>query len=514
MGVIVGPVLGFRGCKGNMWHTSALVVVSQDFTTPRLTWTVEGEGSGGELEAVLLKDFGRRGVWRFDWKVPQKDNEGLRVRYALTGDETYTYHVPAKGRPPHIAYASCAGFHSLKDMKRVEKKNAMWEVLAEQHRRKPFHLLLMGGDQVYADLIWDEVPALRDWLDKPLEKRLKAPFTEKMRAGTERFYFDLYCARWSQPEPKQVMSQVPTMMMWDDHDIFDGYGSYPEEQQNCPVYRGVYEQAREHFSLFQLQLDEKDSPPEKLLAESEVPSKNLSYAHCIGDVALAVLDMRSERTQGQVMSLEAWDALEDWMNKEAKDCEHLLKHLLIISSIPVVYINSNMLETALGLFPGQQDFEDDLRDQWMSRTHKIERLRLIHRLLRFSQDKKCRVTIVSGDVHVAALGHISSQRDGGLAQNEVNAINQLVSSAMVNVPPSETVTYLMERVAGGEVEEIDRDITAELQNFPGTNRRLIGARNWLSLTFDEKHNIWAEWYVEGKEVPYTKVVHSLEALTY
>jgi hypothetical protein len=168
----------------------------------------------------------------------------------------------------------------------------------------------------------------------------------------------------------------------------------------------------------------------------------------------------------------------------------------------------------LGLFPGQQDFEDDLRDQWMSRTHKIERLRLIHRLLRFSQDKKCRVTIVSGDVHVAALGYISSQRDGGLVQNEVNAINQLVSSAMVNVPPSETVTYLMERVAGGEVEEIDRDITAELQNFPGTNRRLIGARNWLSLTFDEKHNIWAEWYVEGKEVPYTKVVHSLEALTY
>ncbi len=99
------------------------------------------------------------------------------------------------------------------------------------------------------------------------------------------------------------------------------------------------------------------------------------------------------------------------------------------------------------------------------------------------------MTIISGDEHVAALGYISSQRDGGPVQNEVNAINQLFSSAMVNVPPSETVTYLMEKVAGGEVEEIDRGITAELQNFPGTNRRLIGARNWLGLTFDEKHNI-------------------------
>jgi hypothetical protein len=67
-------------------------------------------------------------------------------------------------------------------------------------------------------------------------------------------------------------------------------------------------------------------------------------------------------------------------------------------------------------------------------------------------------------------------------------------------------------VAGDKVEEIDREITAELQDFPGTNRRLIAARNWLGLTFDEKNNIWAEWYVEGKDIRYTKVIHSVEAL--
>jgi predicted oxidoreductase len=44
-------------------------------------------------------------------------------------------------------------------------------------------------------------------------------------------------------------------------------------------------------------------------------------------------------------------------------------------------------------------------------------------------------------------------------------------------------------VAGDKVEEIDREITAELQLFPGTNRRLIAARNWLGLTFDEKQHL-------------------------
>jgi hypothetical protein len=27
----------------------------------------------------------------------------------------------------------------------------------------------------------------------------------------------------------------------------------------------------------------------------------------------------------------------------------------------------------------------------------------------------------------------------------------------------------------------------------------------------KKHNIWAEWYVEGNEVPYTKVIHSVKS---
>lgn len=31
---------------------------------------------------------------------------------------------------------------------------------------------------------------------------------------------------------------VMQMNLWDDHDIWDGWGSYPPYLQNCPVFQG------------------------------------------------------------------------------------------------------------------------------------------------------------------------------------------------------------------------------------------------------------------------------------
>lgn len=182
-----------------------------------------------------------------------------------------------------------------------------------------------------------------------------------------------------------------------------------------------------------------------------------------------------------------------------------------MSSIPVVYINSNMLEDIFGWIPGQQDLEDDFKDQWISRTHMEERLRLIHRLLLFSKEKSCRVTIVSGDVHVGALGYIESEREPQF--NEANVVNQLISSAMIHPPPSGIVIYMMEKVMGDKVENVDRGITAQMLKFPGSAQRFIGKRNWLSLTFDDQNRIWGEWYAEGEDKPYTKVIHPVGATT-
>lgn len=513
--IVAGPILGFRGVKDGRWCTSALVVIKGDPTQPQLQFTVGGAPQNQE-KATLLKTYGDRHVWRLEWSVAQTAQEQT-IGYSISGTGAFSYVVPElkkpvpdpEQKPLRIAYASCFGFSSLKYMNKVAVKNAMWTVLLNQHNAKPYHLMMDGGDQVYADLMWETVESLKDWADRPKDVRF-APgqFTEEMGQDVEKFYFDLYCERWTQPEQQAVLSRIPQIMMWDDHDIFDGWGSYPEEQHKSDVYQGIYKRAREHFRLFQLQArDDNDLGAATLLGQD-----GFTYGYRIDDLAILGLDMRSERTDVQVMKTVTWDRVFQWMDDHiGKNASTPCKHLIVMSSIPVVYVNSNMLEDIFGWLPGQQDLEDDFRDQWVSRTHMEERLRLIHRLLLFSKESKCRVTIVSGDVHVAALGYIQSERAPQL--DEENVVNQLISSGMNHPPPAGIIIYMMEKVMGDKVETVDRGITAQMLKFPGSAQRFIGKRNWLSLTLDYKRRIWGEWYTEGEDKPYTKVIHPVGALT-
>lgn len=509
--IIAGPILNFRGARDGKWQTSALVVTEGDGTPPQLRF---GQPETA-VDPVGLKTLGARRVWRFDWFVTQDPNHEQTVDYSINGGGMFRYVVPKTDQPLRIAYGSCFGFSSLKYMNKVQDKNAMWTVLRDKQEgrtgEKPYHLMMMGGDQVYADAMWETVPSMKAWADRSKKQRFHEPFTPEMDREVEAFYFDLYCQRWTQEVPAAVLGQIPSIMMWDDHDIFDGWGSYPEDQHKCPVYQGIYQRAREHFRLFQLQAGSDGDRG----AGALMNGSGFSYGYRFGKIGILALDMRSERTQFQVMSPETWNSAYAWLSsqfpKRSPNSAPTGEHLIVMSSIPVVYVNSNMLEAAFGWIPGQQDLEDDLKDQWVSRTHMEERLRLIHRLLLFSKETGCRVTIVSGDVHVAALGYIESERDPEF--DEANVVNQLISSAMNHPPPSSVIIYLMEKVMGDKVEEIDRGITARMLKFPGNSSRFIGKRNWLSLTFDDQSRIWGEWYVEGENTPYTKVIHPVGALS-
>lgn len=126
------------------------------------------------------------------------------------------------------------------------------------------------------------------------------------------------------------------------------------------------------------------------------------------------------------------------------------------------------------MFPGQQGLEDDLRDHWTSPPHKAERLRLIHRLLAASA-KGIRITLLSGDVHVAAIGVIESDRSNAAASSRV--VNQLTSSGIVHPAPPGVALFFLERACQA-VEQIDRGITGTMFEFPTTSHRMIGCRNF------------------------------------
>ena len=498
MRILLGPVLSFKGISDDCWNVSCLYVTNGDIPTLKYT----NDGNTVNVNATAIFEMSGKKVWRFNMSVTQSPIE-QKVSFGLIGIDGSegSFYVSPQGSIPKIAYGSCNGFSSLKDMKKVEDKNFLWKDMASKHENISYNLLTLGGDQVYADQIWESVPSIKKWSHKNKDKRNKSPFTATMKKEVDAFYFNLYCERWSQPEIQKMLASIPTVMMWDDHDIFDGWGSHPESEQESPVFRGIYESARSHFRCFQQQLSTGEAHPFSLGTH-----QSFSTGLIVGKAALLALDMRSERTNNQVISAETWQSIYKWMDSIPDS----VQHAYILSSIPVVHPDFGLIESILGVFPGQQELEDDLRDHWHSRGHKAERLRLIHRLLTLGD--KHRVTILSGDVHVAALGVIESERNKE-TDPRGKIVNQFTSSGIVHPAPPGAVLLAL-KILGAKKEHVDQGITTELINFPGSAHSFIGSRNWLSLEPDGNDDrVWANWFVESEikksQPPFTKVIHPL-----
>lgn len=504
MARVTGPILGFRGQQSQQWRV-AIMVAHEGGTTPgALSYGERGQASAPAVQPSPIGEVGGAAFFAYEIAIAMQAAERI-IEYGFAGESgRWTFAVPGNGQPLRIAYGSCNGFSVPGDMKKIGDKNAVWRTLVAEHARQPFHMLLMGGDQIYADQLWDVVPGLRGFNDLPRRQRVATPAGPSLRSDIEQFYVATYRDRFAQPPVAEAFASIPTIMMWDDHDIFDGWGSYSDEEQASPVFRTIFEAARSAFALFQLQ-----SNPQSPSWPALPGLSGFNTLLRIGTVGLLVLDLRSERTQRQVVAPQTWNAVFDTLDRTDG-----LRHLLVMSSIPVVHPDLSFAERVLAVVPGQvgeQGNEDDLHDQWASYNHRTERLRLVHRLLDFADAKGTRVTILSGDVHVAALGAIESTRRP-VRWLQSNVINQLTSSPLVHPTPPRIMRYFLEQI-GGEVKEMDFNIRAQMLFFPGTNYRFIAARNWLSVEFDDRDRIWANYHIEGETDRLTKVVHPCERAT-
>lgn len=488
--VTFGPLLRLVTATDDSWRLSVLVLAAQS------PGTLTAAGSNAAPVAI---DSGRKNpAWRYVFDV-QLSDAPREIRYAVPGAFEGTFTVPAAGRLPRIAYASCNGISDPRLIHDVSAFDSLWRVLLGRHQQTlapdpdppaPYNLLLLGGDQIYADSLFESSP-FREWQSLFNVGKYKAAFTARMRDVATRYYHDRYVEIFGIESVTKTMASIPSIAMWDDHDVFDGWGSYDEERQNCPVYQGIYSVARRFFRLFQLHLGEND--PLESSVFPPTAHTNFSCAYDFGPLAIAVPDLRSERTLSCVMKPESWDALLAWMERPRAK----LRHMFLMSSIPFVYADGSALEKILSDIPFHQGAEDDLRDQWTNHRHAGERARVIRRLLDLAD--RARVTILSGDVHVGARGAIESRRTDGTWQQRV--INQLISSAIVHPPPGMIQNRLVE-AAAAEPFEVG-GVLSRLETFTlpdGSRRRLIPTRNFLSLEPDDdpaKGRYWCNWYVES-----------------
>lgn len=572
--LLLGPVLSFRGIgKGDLWKVTVLVGLKAGAAVPN--FQVDGKACPAPKE--LLATNGERYL-RYDVSCKVLKNERT-VSYGIPGGLTWNMTVPGKDFSPRMAYVSCNGFSDPAVMRKIIRtSDAVWEDLLYSHdrklRREPgagevklldkeqlwhekrihdkglqrFHLMLMGGDQIYFDSIWEDITALRQWVALPRKVQLDFKVTKALEREIEAYYLGLYKQRWLPIDRKPwssataaldagaAMASMPTVMMWDDHDIFDGWGSYSCEMQNCQLFQTLFRYARRAFWVFQMQHAQEDlpeledtTPPGfsrqdpmfkpipwgKVLAKDTLAlplldgQPGFSSAYSIGAVTIVAADLRTERSRTQVMGSDTWRRVKGWMgNLESGPIgpqpSNRCQHLLFMSSVPVVHPKLPLAELFLDKF-GQDHVTDsnadDLKDHWSHDDHEGERKRLLEVLSTLARDKKIRVSLVSGDVHVAAWG--TAYRKDLPASETWSQMHQFTSSAVVHpslMGVTERLFLAWLNSNAKKPQNIDVQYVAEVMTFPGHDTHVMAARNWLALELDlgsaEGCKLWATWRCE------------------
>nr|POE48335.1 uncharacterized protein CFP56_73902 [Quercus suber] len=215
----------------------------------------DGEKSGRYREVKGVRLHAERGCtfWRFNIEI-ELARKQTRVAYRINKGPAIGFWVPARGETMNIMFHSCNGFSLSVDPHSFSGPDPLWRDVLNRHQRRPFHVMLGGGDQIYNDAAMRDTELFREWLaTKNPEHKHNADFTPDIQNELEEFYLDRYAMWFSQGLFAMASSQIPMVNMWDDHDIIDGFGSYPHHFMSSRVFTGLGAVAFKYYMLFQHQ---------------------------------------------------------------------------------------------------------------------------------------------------------------------------------------------------------------------------------------------------------------------
>ncbi|MGB0211372.1 alkaline phosphatase D family protein [Algiphilus sp.] len=463
----MGPVLFFRGYTGGGIALAVLAATPCGTPAPQL------ETRDGTVTAEPLAAAVDRQLWRYRFTLPATrdaayrfDGEAFAVSACLDHDL-------------RIAFVSCNGREHGDAERDPRERNVLWRHLADANDARPVQLLLNGGDQLYADEMLDVHPLVREWRD---DGDIAEPDADTMAVITERLraaLFTRYLALYAQDGPARVTARVPSLCIWDDHDICDGWGSLYPHQLDAAIGRAVFGVAREAYLLFQHACAPDEVPP--LCPDRSGIS--LSWCARLPDLAVMAPDLRSERRPDRVMGPAGHAVLADAAaaSDEAR--------VLVLSSVPVLGPRLSWVEGAMRLIPHAQKYEDDLRDQWQSRAHRDEWRHFLRTMLTMHERPRTRVTLLSGEIHLATRGAMYGARD---------AMHQLVASGIAHPPPPRAYARGLGLLAMlGESPLPVRPV--RLHPLPGQRTVYTAQRNYLML--ERRHNRWRAWWELERDGP-------------
>ncbi|MGN0118856.1 MAG: alkaline phosphatase D family protein [Streptomyces albidoflavus] len=212
-------------------------------------------------------------------------------------------------------------------------------------------LLLLLGDQVYAD---ETSPQTRSWLAS--RRDLAEPPGEQVADFEE--YTRLYDESWTDPEVRWLLSTVPSLMIFDDHDVIDDWNtsaSWLAEMRETPwwqerivsglmsywIYQHLGNLGPAELATDPLYKAVRSAPDgtEALRAfaaraDADRPGTRWSYRRDLGRVRLLMVDTRMARVLAEEERAMLHPDEEAWLREQALTDPGGHDHLLIGSSLP------------------------------------------------------------------------------------------------------------------------------------------------------------------------------------
>ena len=375
-------------------------------------WEVEGLDPDSEYQACFswLDEQGR--AWRLT--RPNRQRESLRdtpVRW--------TFRTPPRpGGELRLLFTSCN--HPRHVYWDGDQGYTFINRLGARLAPRPPHLHLLTGDQVYADDWWQD-QLLLPW-----------PGPEDRRGARLETYHQVYDHFWWAPEWGDLLRLCPSLMMWDDHDIRDGWGSNVHDfagEDFSPAAREKMAAAAECFDMYQT----SGNPP----AASD---QDRQFSLRLGPVAIFEFDTRTHRNyrkadESHPFGRDQMERFRRWLSGLDDSC----LVAIVVTSSPAVFIKRWRLDlVALELSPLMRWLEkflhfsgvdDDFRDQlpcYLNHRARDEVLAGLDGFLAAGAPGQRRALWVAGDVHVG--GYCRIDLGGG------RHVDQWIGSPSTNRP--------------------------------------------------------------------------------
>ncbi|MES2309507.1 MAG: alkaline phosphatase D family protein [Verrucomicrobiota bacterium] len=351
-------------------------------------------------------------LWKDESATQPLDLQGLEL------DDLRLKTFPRNGYEKQLDFLIMSCHNPFTSLEDGEEGFAVWGQISRViEENKNVRFVILAGDQIYGDEI---------------EAKVKKEKDPQIRL---RLYLFLYKKFWNHLSYRKILSRLPAMMMWDDHDITDGWGSredsFKDEKSSefSSHWSALFQTAKEAFTVMQASrnpdpLDQKEG---------------FDFCFKVGRAGFCLMDLRSHRnvrlpritTEKQRALVKSWVAqhrneidtfffvstvvfshgaplIEDWV---LKYWFYFLDFLKLLKKIKFLKGWTKSLSDRVG------DLRDDINDSWGAEVNAGEAdeiLEFLFDLQNSKTEKPVHVVILSGDIHTPGYATLYSSDKGHL----------------------------------------------------------------------------------------------------